>query len=399
MRKVRPLRAADDFVMTKPRQPDEITTSSVFRVNPVPQLDLVVDMSLPLRVYVLAAHGKHYVGIAPAHKIKTRILEQFNEKDQKDSSHFCAKNPPTAVLCVWPARHESAEAYLYFLMMQAVKCTDFRKLGGFVFTSSAPSPLVVMQLEQCRRQLEDRCFTCGQGHHAKNSKCPGPNCDCFYKCNNCKSVINISSRGGTQVYATASAAIAQASGSMAASSSSSAASSHTLPRGRTPLQTTDASAVARGSGTTLAKQSTSAAVSLSASTRHDTVIANARPSGTAGPRVDSSNAAPSRKRGARQAFQRNKSTSSFNECWSRCRKQGKYGCVKDLLREMDTAQAGRSFKHIDENLPRWSKKYSWKAHMFKMGLNAFSGHQGGASAGAGCTEDAMTDVFNHNNKA
>ena len=66
---------------------------------------------------------------------------------------------------------------------------------------------------------------------------------------------------------------------------------------------------------------------------------------------------------------------------------------------MDTAQAGRSFKHIDENLPRWSEKYKWKANMFKMGLSAFSGYQGGASAGAGCTADAMTDVFTHNNKA
>ena len=37
--------------------------------------------------------------------------------------------------------------------------------------------------------------------------------------------------------------------------------------------------------------------------------------------------------------------------------------------------------------------------MFKMGLSAFSGYQGGASAGAGCTQEAMTDVCKHNNKA
>ena len=45
------------------------------------------------------------------------------------------------------------------------------------------------------------------------------------------------------------------------------------------------------------------------------------------------------------------------------------------------------------------QKYAWKIHMFKMGLSAFSGYQGGASAGAGCTQEAMTDVFKHNNKA
>ena len=45
------------------------------------------------------------------------------------------------------------------------------------------------------------------------------------------------------------------------------------------------------------------------------------------------------------------------------------------------------------------QKYAWKMHMFKMGLSAFSGYQGGASASAGCTQEAMTDAFKHNNKA
>ena len=320
-------------------------------------------MSLPLRAYVLKCrNGKHYVGISPAHKIQTRVQGHFSE-EAMDASHFCAKNPPISVLCVWPVRHEAAEAYLFFVMMQALKCTDFRNLGGFVFTSSKPSPLVVMQLEQSRRQLEDRCFTCGGGHHAKNQKCPGPNSECYYKCNSCKSVLNISSRGGTQVYATA------------------------------------AEAIAASAGSTLAAAATSAALSVAASSsvaltppRHPSARVAAR-----SPTMPTK-AARGLKRSAGQAFQRDKSALSFDECWNRCRKQGRYGCVKDVLGDMDTVQAGKSYKHIDENLPRWSKRFHWGASQCKQKISAFFGHQGGASRGAGCTAEAMADVYKHHNR-
>lgn len=174
MRNARYVSNDAENLLSRAKQPEEISPKTIFRVRPVPALDLEANMSLPLRAHVLKCrNGKHYVGISPAHKIQTRVQGHFSE-EAMDASHFCAKNPPISVLFVWPVRHEAAEAYLFFVMMQALKCTDFRNLGGFVFTSSKPSPLVVMQLEQSRRQLEDRCFTCGGGHHAKNQKCPGP---------------------------------------------------------------------------------------------------------------------------------------------------------------------------------------------------------------------------------
>ena len=131
------------YLLSRAKQPDEISPATIFRVSPVPALDLEANISLPLRAYVLKCrNGKHYVGISPAHKIKSRIHGHFSG-DAMDASHFCEKNPPISVLCVWPVRHEAAEAYSFFVVMQALKCTDFRNLGGFVFTSSKPSPLEV----------------------------------------------------------------------------------------------------------------------------------------------------------------------------------------------------------------------------------------------------------------
>ena len=99
----------DNLLIAKAKMPDDISPSTIFRVSPVPELDLVADLSLPLRVYVLkCSNGKYYVGIAPAHKVKSRLREQFSGHAD-DSAHFCARNSPVSVLCVWPARHEAAQ--------------------------------------------------------------------------------------------------------------------------------------------------------------------------------------------------------------------------------------------------------------------------------------------------
>ena len=73
--------------------------------------------------------------------------------------------------------------------------------------------------------------------------------------------------------------------------------------------------------------------------------------------------------------------------------------MKDVLGEMDTVQAGRSHRHIDENLPRWSSRYGWRAGQYKKGISSFRGHHGGASPGAGCTAEAMADVYKHHNRS
>ena len=72
--------------------------------------------------------------------------------------------------------------------------------------------------------------------------------------------------------------------------------------------------------------------------------------------------------------------------------------MRDVLGDMDTVQAGRSLKHIDENLPRWGSRFHWGAGQCKKNISAFAGHQGGARRGAGCTAEAMADVYQHHNR-
>ena len=100
MRSARSVSNDGEYLLSRAKQADEISAKTIFRVSPVPALDLEADISLPLRAYVLKCrNGKHYVGISPAHKIKTRIQGHFSE-NAMDASHFCAKNPLISVLCV-----------------------------------------------------------------------------------------------------------------------------------------------------------------------------------------------------------------------------------------------------------------------------------------------------------
>ena len=101
------------------------------------------------------------------------------------------------------------------------------------------------------------------------------------------------------------------------------------------------------------------------------------------------------RRPAGQAFKRQAPDLSLDECWQRCRKKGRYGAVRDVLKDMDTVQAGRSIVHINENAPRWRKRFNWKAGEYKAGITEFSAHQKGGSPGVGCTREAMADVYRH----
>ena len=123
------------------RQPADIDPSSCFRVSPVPELGLKDTLEFPLRAYVLRCKGgKFYTGIHPAKDIQKRITEQFTAKRKHGASEFCETNPPLSVICVWPAIDHAVEAALFFALMGSLNCSDFRKLGGWVYTSAKPSP-------------------------------------------------------------------------------------------------------------------------------------------------------------------------------------------------------------------------------------------------------------------
>ena len=146
------------------RQPAEISQQSCFRIDPMPDLHLSGDVRLPLRAYILKCAGDcWYGGLAPAPKIRERIQEQFEADVEKGSSHYCAAHPPESVACVWPVALHAMEAAFFYAMQESLGVTDFRRLGGWVYTSSKPSPLDVMRLTQAHRQLRNTCFDCGQG--------------------------------------------------------------------------------------------------------------------------------------------------------------------------------------------------------------------------------------------
>ena len=189
------------------KRPEDISWQSCFRNDSVPDLALSSDLALPLRVYVLRCAGNcWYVGLAPKHKVQDRIAQQFEADVSKGSSQYCQAHAPSSVACVWPVAAHAMEAAFFYAMQEALCITDFRRLGGWVYTSSGPSPLDVMRLTQTKRQLSNKCFNCGQGHHANSARCPGSNAHCFYECLQCKARHNVSSRGQSTLQSCGSAA-------------------------------------------------------------------------------------------------------------------------------------------------------------------------------------------------
>jgi predicted GIY-YIG superfamily endonuclease len=354
------------------KRPEHISWESCFRNDPVPDLLLPRNLALPLRVYVLkCADDCWYVGLSPKHKVQDRISEQFKADVSKGSSHYCQAHAPISVACVWPVAAHAMEAAFFYAMQEALCITDFRRLGGWVYTSSKPSPLDVMRLTQTKRQLSNKCFDCGgSGHYANSALCPGSNLDCYYKCLQCKAWNNVSSRGQSTLQSCAANRRDLARRGAAAPPSVSPSGPPSSP----PASSPRASVSPSGPRSSPPASSPRALVSPS------------------GPPASNP---PVLKRPAGQAFKRNAPALSLDGCWERCRKKGRYGAVRDVLRDMDTVQAGKSIRHIDENAPRWRTRFHWKAGEYKKGIAEFSAHQEGGSPGVGCTRQAMEDVYRH----
>ena len=331
----------------------EVSAGACFRDPTVPYLGLSEDPSLPLRVYVLKCEGDcYYVGISPQEKILTRLSEQ-HDASSEFCSDYCRKNRVIGVLCVWPAASEAIEAAVFFAMLRSLAGSDWSKLGGWTQTSSKVSPLVAMHLTQAKRQLTNRCFDCGGSHHAGHRSCPGSNVNCWYKCVKCMALNNVSSRGQSTLEGASAKAAAQSEPPQRHAVAAKA-SPHPAPR-----------------------------------------VSPVAPLAVPQISVEPSPVDAVLKRPAGQAFQRQTPACSEDESWQRCRKKGRYGCVRDVLKAMDTVQAGKSIVHINENAPRWQTRFKWKAGEYKVGIADFSAHQSGGKKGVGCTREAMADVYKH----
>ena len=251
-------------------------------------------------------------------------------------------------------------------MLDALNCRDFGKLGGWVFTSYAPSPMAVLQLEQSRRQLKNRCFACDQGHHAKHVKCPGDNQHCWYKCLKCGTRNDISSRGQSTLQ--------QGSPAVAA------ASLPTLPGAK--------AAPPRPGPATIAPPPLVTAPARLPLRLEQEIAASAI-----------------RKRPAAVAFQDHICANTFQQCWAAesVRKEPKpphkarYAAARDFLRAMDTKQAGGALGTIPERLRTISNKAAraktkWSKQEWDL-FQEFGRAGGGGRKGVGCTEKAMTALY------
>ena len=325
------------------RQPADIDPSSCFRVSPVPELGLKDTLEFPLRAYVLRCKGgKFYTGIHPAKDIQKRITEQFTAKRKHGASEFCETNPPLSVICVWPAIDHAVEAALFFALMGSLNCSDFRKLGGWVYTSAKPSPLAVMQLEQCRRQLSNKCFDCGETHYAGHPICRGPNQDCFYKCVHCQGVNNVSSRGQSRLH--------------------------------------DKAALKEVAKITTENNGVRRAAPAPA------VITVLRPT---------AQKTPARKRSVDVDFQ---------SLWSSVRKKRRLGRSKELgsladmieqmIIQMHTAKAKAAKKHINDRIGPWSRRYNYSDPQdYQTEVEEFSSKTGGGMGGVGVSQDFASAIF------
>jgi hypothetical protein len=357
------------LVVNMARQARGMNTSSAFRVSPVPDLGLNECLSYPLRVYVLGCEGAcYYVGIAPKEKIGDRILEQFG-----GATHFCEKHPPQEVLCVWPAASEAIEAAMFFGMQKSLGGTLYSKLGGWTQTSSKLSPLVVMQMEQSRRQLMNRCFECGGSHASRSTQCPGSSHDCFYSCIACGARNNISSRGQTRVFPPTGSAAAVAA--TAAGAARAAAPTKAAPPRPAPPADVAAAAPATPAATPAPKA---------------TVLPVAAPKAAAA----AANAPAVRKRPACEAFSHTVPPLSFDQCWEHAsvRKKGRYASTKDLLRVMSTVKAGRASPTIGQRVAHWSKSHHWPDGAYKP-FREFGARTGGGALGTGCLKSASRDIY------
>ena len=116
----------------------------------------------------------YYVGIAFLDELFDRLCKHFDQHD--DSAVFTKQNKPQGVEFLWPARNRSAEAYLYYFLLEKYnKEEDVLRhvlVGGWTQTGAKPlGASDYNRLQREYRMVKGRCLECGRGgHYARH--CP-----------------------------------------------------------------------------------------------------------------------------------------------------------------------------------------------------------------------------------
>ena len=175
--------------------------------------------------------------------------------------------------------------------------------------------------------MNNPCFGCGTSHHATHRACPGPNHDCWYRYSGCGATTDISSRGGGECLWR---------WGCCAFGNSFVESISTARRQR---DNGLFAAIGRAASNTACGTGCAQAQCVSSVSTH-----TARAHTWSCPRV---------------------------------RKSGRFACVTDFLREMDTVKAGRSSPTVGQRLVGWARprQFNWPDGSYQF-CAAFGGARG-----------------------
>ena len=154
------------------------------------------------RVYILECKGPRgekvwYCGIVHWSGLLERLRKHFG----RQGSHYTKVYPAQKLVFLWTCPTVAGEPLAYYEMLRHMSPDSAWKLGGFVQTSSHPSRLDCLMVEQARRGLCELCFNCGQkrfqGEHLRLGKCPFTLRGVEYACpvEHCSGKILVTSRG------------------------------------------------------------------------------------------------------------------------------------------------------------------------------------------------------------
>ncbi len=192
-----------------------LNLKTCFRGPLAPVLALSDDLGAKYRIYLLRCAPQivggpwcWYVGVVPKEKVEQRILEQFSGQ----GADYTAVNRPVAVELVQPATGRSAEAYLFYAMVEKLPIaavTDGR-LGGWTQTRPRPSQLSKLMLEDAKRMVNSKCMACGASDHLIKDKKKCPKADSPdsvpITCGQCQATLRVTALGAIKTIASLPAA-------------------------------------------------------------------------------------------------------------------------------------------------------------------------------------------------
>lgn len=410
-----------DSPMARPSLP-HVDPSHCFVVPHMPAINLATDLSLDFRCYALGCEGDAiYVGVAPVAELKARIQKHWNLL----ATHFTTKHPPLELLGIWCAATRAAEAFLYFSFLGHF---PHKLIGGWVQTSSNPSPLILLQQREARSNMLGRCFTCSSSSHFAVD-CPKKKDErlCWYPCSAhvptpsiCCERIYLNSRGGTPFTASPAARADAVEGAPvdlgAAAAVADDLQQAALPQQPQPQQA--AGVVPEAAPVQAAVQQPAAEVAPEAGPalpqqpqpqQAADVVPEAAPAQPV-PQQPAAHVAP--EAGPAQQAPAQQPTPSFEHCWSVARVKNRshnleqVRSMSDILRAMNTGAAKRALNQIPERVAAKSRKLDlgWRAPrdyqtgIAEMGSRTPEGGKGGGKGGVGVVRSVAEVLYREYNK-